>query len=80
MAGTNRCKGYEVNTIHLDSTTLDEETTRNALSRAAPAESGYSRTAIVLHWVLGLTVVAVFGVGFYMANQPFSGSASSSSQ
>ena len=71
MAGTNRCEGYEVSTIHLNSTTLDAGSTPYALWPAAPAESRYSRTAIVLHWVLGLAVLAVFGVGLYMANLPF---------
>lgn len=39
---------------------------------AAPMVSRYSRTAIVLHWTLGLAIVSVFGVGLYMANLPFS--------
>ncbi|MFM2058765.1 MAG: hypothetical protein RLY71_3150 [Pseudomonadota bacterium] len=34
--------------------------------------SRYSRTAIVLHWVLGLALAAVFAVGIYMADLPFS--------
>ena len=32
----------------------------------------YTRTAIVLHWLLGLMIVGSFGVGFYMADLPFS--------
>lgn len=34
--------------------------------------SRYTRTAIALHWVLGLAIVAVFAVGVYMADLPFS--------
>jgi cytochrome b561 len=32
----------------------------------------YSAVAIALHWVLGLTILAMFGVGLYMADLPFS--------
>ena len=32
----------------------------------------YSRTAIVLHWVLGLAILGLFGVGLYMTSLPFS--------
>ena len=32
----------------------------------------YTRTAIILHWLLGLMIVGSFGVGFYMADLPFS--------
>lgn len=32
----------------------------------------YSLTAIVLHWVLGLALLALFGLGVYMADLPFS--------
>ena len=37
----------------------------------APA-ARYSRTAIVLHWVLGLTILGLFGMGLYMTSLPFS--------
>ena len=37
----------------------------------APA-ARYSRTAIVLHWVLGLAILGLFGVGLYMTSLPFS--------
>lgn len=37
----------------------------------APA-TRYSRTAIVLHWVLGLAILGLFGVGLYMTSLPFS--------
>jgi cytochrome b561 len=39
-------------------------------SEAAAAR--YSHTAIVLHWVLGLAIVGLFGVGLYMTDLPFS--------
>lgn len=32
----------------------------------------YSLTAIVLHWVLGLAILGMFGVGLYMTDLPFS--------
>ena len=32
----------------------------------------YTATAIALHWLLGLAIVAVFGVGYYMTGLPFS--------
>jgi cytochrome b561 len=32
----------------------------------------YSLTAIVLHWVLGLVILDMFGVGLYMTDLPFS--------
>ncbi|KQP22062.1 cytochrome b [Pseudorhodoferax sp. Leaf267] len=32
----------------------------------------YSATAIALHWVLGLAIVGMFGVGLYMTSLPFS--------
>ncbi|MDZ7919452.1 cytochrome b [Rhodoferax sp.] len=37
----------------------------------APA-TRYSTTAIVLHWVLGLAILGLFGVGLYMTSLPFS--------
>ncbi len=42
----------------------------SALPTSAPAR--YSATAIVLHWVVGLAIVAVFCVGWYMTGLPFS--------
>lgn len=42
----------------------------SALPRSAPAR--YTRTAIALHWVVGLAIVAVFCVGWYMTGLPFS--------
>ena len=32
----------------------------------------YSRVAVLLHWVLGFALIAIFGVGLYMADLPFS--------
>lgn len=32
----------------------------------------YTRTAMLLHWVLGLALTSVFAVGVYMADLPFS--------
>ena len=32
----------------------------------------YTRTAMLLHWVLGLALVGIFAVGVYMADLPFS--------
>ena len=56
---------------HLNSTVLGKASESKPLHASATASS-YSRTAIVLHWVLGLAIVGVFGVGLYMANLPFS--------
>lgn len=41
-------------------------------SRNAASAARYTLTAIVLHWVLGLSLVAMFGLGLYMAELPFS--------
>ena len=40
-------------------------------SSKAPAHR-YSHTAIVLHWVLALAILGLFGVGLYMTSLPFS--------
>ena len=32
----------------------------------------YSRVAVLLHWVLGFALIAIFGMGLYMADLPFS--------
>lgn len=32
----------------------------------------YTRTAMLLHWVLGLALIGLFGMGIYMADLPFS--------
>lgn len=40
---------------------------------APPDETArYSGVAIVLHWVLALAILGLFGVGLYMADLPFS--------
>lgn len=43
----------------------------NPHSSPAPAHR-YSHTAIVLHWVLALAILGLFGVGLYMTDLPFS--------
>ena len=40
--------------------------------RMAASQSRYSTTAIVLHWVLGLAILSLFGMGIYMTGLPFS--------
>ncbi|RZL96499.1 MAG: cytochrome b [Variovorax sp.] len=37
-----------------------------------PATARYGAIAMALHWLLGLMIVASFGVGLYMADLPFS--------
>ncbi|MDP4076607.1 cytochrome b [Acidovorax sp. A1169] len=32
----------------------------------------YTRTAMLMHWVLGLALISAFGVGLYMTGLPFS--------
>ncbi len=39
---------------------------------ARQPSSRYSHTAIALHWVLGLGLVAMFALGLYMTSLPFS--------
>ncbi|MEY4754540.1 MAG: hypothetical protein RJA44_2215 [Pseudomonadota bacterium] len=39
---------------------------------SASTASRYTRTAIGLHWLLGLSLVAIFAVGLWMADLPFS--------
>ena len=58
-------------TTHLNSSALGQSSDSPSLATIAPV-SRYSRTAIVLHWVLALAIVGVFGVGLYMAKLPFS--------
>ena len=45
--------------------------TATAPSTAAPARR-YTRTAMLLHWVLGFALVGLFAVGLYMTDLPFS--------
>ena len=44
---------------------------KNHLSESAQA-SRYSTVAIVLHWLLGLSIFAMFAIGIYMSDLPFS--------
>ena len=39
---------------------------------SAPRPARYGATAIALHWILGLSIVAVICVGWYMTGLPFS--------
>ena len=43
-----------------------------ALSDDVAPPQRYSTVAIVLHWLLALVIVAMFGVGVYMTDLPFS--------
>lgn len=44
----------------------------SALSDYAAQPKRYNTVAIVLHWLLGLVIVAMFVVGIYMTDLPFS--------
>lgn len=50
--------------------------TASPSSRQSPSQSSdvrrYSAVAIVLHWLLGLSILIMFGVGIYMSDLPFS--------
>jgi cytochrome b561 len=39
---------------------------------ASPRPARYSGVAILLHWVLGIALIAIFGLGLYMTGLPFS--------
>jgi cytochrome b561 len=41
-------------------------------SSLAAAPARYSTTAIVLHWLLGLALIGLFGLGVYMTDLPLS--------
>jgi cytochrome b561 len=41
-------------------------------SISSPSTPRYTLTAVALHWVLGLGLVALFALGVYMADLPFS--------
>ncbi|MCF8159331.1 MAG: cytochrome b [Polaromonas sp.] len=41
-------------------------------SEQTPQAARYSTVAIVLHWLLALLILAMFGVGLYMTDLPFS--------
>ena len=38
----------------------------------SPRPARYSGVAILLHWVLGIALIAIFGLGLYMTGLPFS--------
>ena len=61
-----------MNAIHLNFKGHGSKLNSSVNTDTAVAPKRYSATAITLHWVLGLVIVAVFGVGLYMANLPFS--------
>lgn len=42
------------------------------MSQIAPADAGYTRTAIALHWLVALTICAAFPLGLYMHELPLS--------
>ncbi|HSO45352.1 MAG TPA: cytochrome b [Rhodoferax sp.] len=42
------------------------------LSHRAPQAARYHTVAMALHWLLALVIVAMFGVGAYMTDLPFS--------
>ena len=41
-------------------------------SRFPPAAARYTLVAILLHWLLALVILGMFGVGVYMSDLPFS--------
>ena len=41
-------------------------------NQATRQEARYSTAAIVLHWLLGLSIFAMFAIGVYMSDLPFS--------
>jgi len=61
-----------VKAIHLDSSASGAVRQPRPVPIVADVAPRYSRTAIVLHWILGPTMVGLFGVGLYMADLPFS--------
>jgi cytochrome b561 len=61
-----------VNAIYLDSKGHESHLNASVNKGSVATPKRYSATAIALHWVLGLVIVAMFGAGLYMANLPFS--------
>ncbi|MFY3385263.1 cytochrome b [Paracidovorax sp. MALMAid1276] len=45
---------------------------RPAPPKTPTAPGRYTRTAMAMHWVLGLALIGLFGVGLYMTGLPFS--------
>jgi cytochrome b561 len=52
--------------------TRKSEVTASSSITNKPAIARYSPVAMVLHWVLGLAILGLFGVGVYMTDLPFS--------
>ncbi len=61
-----------MNDTHLNSKVLVNPKNSAPLEGLVPSASRYGLTAILLHWSLGLAIVALFGAGLYMVNLPFS--------
>ena len=59
----------EHSTVHLDVGASTHQTPPN---RRAGAARRYHGFAIALHWLLAVALVAIFAVGLYMADLPFS--------
>ncbi|MFC4789868.1 cytochrome b [Giesbergeria sinuosa] len=55
----------------MQATTMPDHRPPHTPADSTPA-SRYNTTAIALHWVLGGALVAVFAIGIYMADLPFS--------
>lgn len=54
---------------------MSEVIIKNHLDNAAQGSAAavrYSTVAIVLHWLLGLSIFAMFAIGIYMSDLPFS--------
>jgi cytochrome b561 len=45
---------------------------QSGAATASSAEARYSTVAIVLHWLLGISIFAMFAIGIYMSDLPFS--------
>jgi cytochrome b561 len=44
----------------------------NSTASASDSAARYSTVAIVLHWLLGISIFAMFAIGIYMSDLPFS--------
>ena len=42
------------------------------MEQSAKAKNGYTMTAKVLHWLMALAIICMFGFGFYVGNLPLS--------
>jgi cytochrome b561 len=45
---------------------------QKSAATASSAQARYSTVAIVLHWLLGISIFAMFAIGIYMSDLPFS--------